>query len=735
MKRYLLVLIYSLFLVVNCYSQMVVEPVHPAKNSLASIVQSLVGKGVEVSNITSNLPETSLAYGTFKDTTGRFGISKGLLLTTGSVYNVPGPNNSGGTTSANYTPGDPDLTQIVKPLVTHDATVVEFDIIPTVDTLVFRYIFASEEYQEFVGSAYNDVFAFYISGPGIPGKKNLAVIPGTHIPVAINNVNHQSYTQYYIDNGSGTGGITGDVNLQYDGFTTVLKARIPVIPCKKYHLKFVIADTQDRNLDSGVFIEAGSLGAEPLTSGNIILDDNYDVCNNNLPILTAGNSYGATYEWTLNGNPVGGNTRNHQVTESGLYGVKVSRGPDCYWTDSVYVNVSKDFDLQVSNDTIICHGTSANLSASVTGAENVQYMWAPAESLSSPDSPNTIATPDSTTTYLITAHSGSACIQTAAVTVQVDKPIDIEVFASKTQICEQDTVQLWASGNDSYTWSPADVLNDATSPAPIATLEETTTFTVVSKNNCFDDNKSVTVEVYEKPEVKAFGDTTICYGGSAIISAEIISGKSLSIQWTPKEEVLQISSLNTVASPLVSTPYIVKASNPVCYDEDTVFINVLPEVRPKIGANTLEEEVPFTTTLHNVSSGITEFVWTLDGDTIYEHSPVLEVNEEKQYKILLKGVNQLGCVAYDSLTIVGYKLFIPNLITPNGDFLNDSFEITTLGTQWNVEIYNRWGNLVYKKFNYRNEWSAEGQSEGVYYYNLYNPVNGRKYQGWVQVIK
>lgn len=722
-------------MVVDCFSQMIVEPVHPVKNSLVNIVQSLVGKGVEVTNITSNLPETSLAYGTFRDTTGRFGISKGLLLTTGSVYNVPGPNNSAGTTSANYTAGDADLTQIVKPLVTHDACVIEFDIVPSTDTLIFRYIFGSEEYTEFVGTAYNDVFGFYISGPGIPGKKNLAVIPGTHIPVAINYVNHQSYTEYYVDNGSGTGsGPSGDINMQYDGYTKTLKARIPVIPCKTYHLKFVIADVQDRNLDSGVFIEAGSLGAEPLTAGNIQLDDEFDVCNNDLPLLTAGNSYGANYEWTLDGVPVGGNTRTLQVTESGLYAVKVSRGT-CFWKDSVDVNVSKDFQLEISKDTTICQGASVKLFSKVTGATDLKFIWDPPATLSASNIPNPVATPDSLTTYNLIVQSGSACFRSASVTVDVDGPINLQAFSGRTEICDKDTVLMWATGGESYTWSPPELLSDPKSAAPIATVNETTTFTVTTKNHCFEESEKITITVHELPKVQAHGDTTICYGGSAAISAEIISGKNLSIQWTPKEEVLQINSINTVASPLEPTNYVVKASNGVCSDEDTVFINVLPQVRPKIGVNTLEEEVPFSTTLYNVSSGIARYVWYIEGDSTYEKNPKYDFNQEKLYKILLKGVNELGCVSYDSLTITGYKLFIPNLITPNGDDLNDAFQVTGLGTQWNLEIFNRWGNLVYKKFNYRNEWSAEGQAEGVYYYNLSNPINGRKYQGWVQVLR
>ena len=131
--------------------------------------------------------------------------------------------------------GDSDLSNIAG-TQSYDACIVEFDSVPFNDTIQISYIFASEEYPEFVNSGYNDAFAFFISGPGISGTQNIARLPGTTTPVSINNVNMGSYAcpgpstgctncGFYIDNCNGT-------TIQYDGFTTAMIASSSVTPCQ-----------------------------------------------------------------------------------------------------------------------------------------------------------------------------------------------------------------------------------------------------------------------------------------------------------------------------------------------------------------------------------------------------------------------------------------------------------------------------------------------------------------------
>lgn len=234
----------------------------------------LLGMGVTASNITINgNPVTANAVqgnvASFTNTNPTFPISSGLLLTTGNAIAGQGPNNS--TNLSNNLPAtasvasDPHLNILAAGTVTN-GVVLEFDFIPTGDTLNFRYIFGSEEYPEFSPSTFNDAFGLFLWGPGITGPyalagyangANIATIPGG-IPVTINNVGDASNTQYYVfnDNGSTYGNA-----IQYDGTTVLLTAAASVQCNQTYHIKLAISNVSDMAYDSGVFLEANSFSS------------------------------------------------------------------------------------------------------------------------------------------------------------------------------------------------------------------------------------------------------------------------------------------------------------------------------------------------------------------------------------------------------------------------------------------------------------------------------------------
>jgi len=133
----------------------------------------LLGTGVTAYNIT--YAGHPISIGHFSGPTN-LGLQSGVLLTSGDINVAPGPNNSGSAGFDANLGDDPDLTAISSlyspsgnPIPTYDYCVLEFDFIPQSDTLRFRYVFASEEYHEYSNSTVNDVFAFFISGPGITG--------------------------------------------------------------------------------------------------------------------------------------------------------------------------------------------------------------------------------------------------------------------------------------------------------------------------------------------------------------------------------------------------------------------------------------------------------------------------------------------------------------------------------------------------------------------------------------
>lgn len=207
----------------------------------------------------------ALASGSFTGGTSSgvgLGINSGLILTSGLAADAVGPNNSDGTSTGNGTLGDADLNGLI-PQATRDAASLEFSFTTTTGELSFNYVFASEEYNEFVNSSFNDVFAFFLNG------ENIALIPGTDIPVSINNVNggnplgvNASYSQFYNNNDPSNG--TPAFNIEYDGFTDVFTASATgLTPNQEYTIKLAIADAGDSALDSAVFLEGGSFTGNP----------------------------------------------------------------------------------------------------------------------------------------------------------------------------------------------------------------------------------------------------------------------------------------------------------------------------------------------------------------------------------------------------------------------------------------------------------------------------------------
>lgn len=214
----------------------------------ASMSSLLEGLGVDIYNMTINCDAN--AYGQFSGVS-EVPIYNGLVFATGDASGMSGANTSTSSGNDNSMPGDADLTSMAG-CPTFNACVLEFDAIPTGDTLFFNFAFGSEEYMEWVSSGFNDVFAIFISGNGFPVPTNIAVLPNDTI-VSVLNVNANINPQYYIDNETIPG-----TYVSFDGFTTNIGVEVVVVPANPYHFKIAIADALDGAVDSGVMLEAFS---------------------------------------------------------------------------------------------------------------------------------------------------------------------------------------------------------------------------------------------------------------------------------------------------------------------------------------------------------------------------------------------------------------------------------------------------------------------------------------------
>jgi hypothetical protein len=227
-------------------------------------VQALVGTQVQIANATISAAGT--AAGTFVGGSGVIGFDSGVILGTGDIAYVTGPNAYDNITGSNGFPGDPTLDSLIPGYSTLDAAVLEFDFFcETLSSFTFQYVFASEEYNEWVDSSYNDVFGFFLDGNAV--GDNIAIVPGfcsdPGLPVAINNVNcGNPYSGVgpncgcYHNNDLDDGG--GAIDTEMDGLTSIFFATATVSPGAWHHIKLAIADAGDRNLDSNVFIKGES---------------------------------------------------------------------------------------------------------------------------------------------------------------------------------------------------------------------------------------------------------------------------------------------------------------------------------------------------------------------------------------------------------------------------------------------------------------------------------------------
>jgi hypothetical protein len=228
--------------------------------------------------------------GTFSNGATNIGFSSGVIMATGGITVAPGPNFVDNASGGFGIPTpDSDLGNLANGQ-TYDMANIEFDFTPTETPVSFQFVFASEEYCEYVGTQFNDVFGFFISGPGIPGTKNIALVPMTNQPITINTVNHINNDQYYVNNQSiFSFDLCGQfpsfdqaVNeVQYDGFTLPFIAVADVIPCQTYHIKLKIADVSDGIFDSAVFLKGGSFDGGGDATVDFVVNNDPDAAETN----------------------------------------------------------------------------------------------------------------------------------------------------------------------------------------------------------------------------------------------------------------------------------------------------------------------------------------------------------------------------------------------------------------------------------------------------------------------
>ncbi len=786
----------------------------------AQLVDKLVGTGVTTLNPT--LTCNNNAFGTFAGTSN-LGIDSGIVLTTGAArtnggnIGVNSPANMGMSNPAYsiaWGAGDTDLSTMLAGSTTtstNNACVLQFQFVPAGDTVKFDYVFGSEEYPEFACTQWNDVFGFLISGPGIvsnipglPTKRNIALVPGTtNIPVAINSINSgvgggsvttcsnqyagAPFTQYYVDNATGT-------TVVFDGFTTVLTAVQSVIPCDTYTLKLAVADVGDGSFNSGVFIKAGSLNSIGLVAGaqgmNVTASDTAFIVRGCpaaqvtierqtasptplvVPYVLDGTAInGVDYQFlsgtvTIPADSTIGriSVKGLPLTTTGANKIAIikflspySCGPNAVVIDSAIVSIQDSILLTSSiADTSICFGVQLDVNFVTdeifgplnfewvpnTGVSNAQIDYA---SLSFP------VAGDYEYQYKVRIPSQDTNCRASTATLLINVQ-DIKVnIGNDTAICSYDQLQMFAEafpqdtgGSYQYTWLPADRFNNASLVAPVILAGGSSTDIVAilrTDIGCIGrDTMTLTVNPGEFVSV-APSDTAICPGGEVVpVISSTLEGTPLlpdyEYYWTPE---IALNGGNPTApnqrfSPASNTLYRLVVKNQFgCFDTSFVDVTVHPNAVVNVPDSVvmwLGESYQLTPTTNAV-----RFSWFpvsgISNPSIANPVFAPEVNTRYFYT----ATTDYGCSVSDSMDVLVRQegvIDMPNAFNPNnatfrpvfrGNFSLEAFE-----------VYDRWGGMVYSSNNINNGWDGtiKGNAAplGVYVYTikLINNTTGSRSQ-------
>ncbi|WP_264564110.1 T9SS type B sorting domain-containing protein [Flavobacterium sp. N3904] len=602
MKKIFFVLLMISNWVIN--AQLVVDNTTQTPLQLAQNV--LLGQGINISNIKFN--GSSANANAINDQIGQFsngsttniGINNGLILSTGNAIIAKGPNDRSLATlpTSNTFEGDADLSILTNNQIIKNVAILEFDFIPVGNKLTFNFVFASDEYPEFVNDSYNDNFGFFMSGPGITGPftgsaQNIALIPSTTLPVSINNLNNGNanagpceYCAYYVNNEGGT-------SIQYDGFTGLLAANADVQCGQTYHIKLAIANVGDNLYDSAVFIEGASF-----SSPGINLGEDIKICSTTNYTLKTGLNPSIIHEWTYNGAVIPFETGPQIiVNQSGTYGVKATPiGIGCPVSDDIKIQFGT-----IASPSLYC-GTktsnsitfdwlalgSAEFSVEYKIGNNTPVNVGFVGKVYSYTVPNVapgetvliIVTPIGTPAECFGPNSISCILDTCITT----PTLSLKQGAVSQQICEKTAISdiILTIGGDATNASitagslPAglttSLVGNTFTIKGIATVSGIFNYTISTSGGCgasVNINGSITVTQKTTPTFTPI--TPICIG-ETLPALPVLSNNSILGIWSP--------ALNNV----ITTEYTFTPDTGQCATTTKLTINVNPKTTPTFAA-------------------------------------------------------------------------------------------------------------------------------------------------------
>jgi len=362
-------------------------------------------------------------------------------------------------------------------------------------------------------------------------------------------------------------------------------------------------------------------------------------------------------------------------------------------------------EVILEEEVSVCPGESTQLSAS----GGVEYSWAPATFLDDPTVSNPIVTADTDINYEVTVSTEQGCEGSANMAVVLLDPPPVLSGETEYATCNSIPVQLDVSGGDNYTWSPTAGLSDPSVSNPTANPISATVYTVTSSNECGDGALDILVRT-EAIDISMTTDSMGCFLTPIAVSAT--GGDSY--RWQPEALFANPASAETSLEITGTTEISVIGFNEDgCFDKETRLIRIFPREPIYLG---LDEVIPFGG--EALIEGFSNYpiLWEQSPylSCLDCRNPIASPPETSTFYATIETPD--GCIERDSIlvTVTG-NIYVPNAFTPDGDGINDLFKAQGVDiVEFKMEIFNRWGELIYVSNSIENGWNGSSPDNDYY---------------------
>lgn len=439
------------------------------------------------------------------------------------------------------------------------------------------------------------------------------------------------------------------------------------------------------------------------------------------------NSIISNYKWNF-GDGATSTQKNpiHYYNVSGQYNIQLITYTESGCSDTALiqnlVSVSKAPIVNIIGGTNVCESAITQFSGVVLNNVQTNWEWDFGNGQTANQQNPQAQLYNQPGTYIIqtkaTNNLGCTTIFNKQIIVHAKPIVDAGV---DSVICRFSNLQLSATGASSYTWESNNLLSCTTCPNPTVSPDSLTVFRVTGKSifGCVN-NDSITIRVKQPFKLRVNKNDTLCIGETMNLKA---SGAE-KYQWSPSIWIDNVNSASPKAKPDSSILYrVIGKDDRNCFqDTGFVAIKVYPKSKIKVelgNINTVNigSNIKLSTTS---SADVTEWRWSpprwLSCNNCAE--PIATPKETITYSVIAS--NPGGCVSDReevTLNVIcnGANVFIPNTFSPNNDGNNDLFYPRGKGvfSIKNLKIINRWGEVVFEKFNF-NPNDANAGWDGTY---------------------